>query len=73
MALAKPEEAHPAFNPAIYSLDVLLPGSEFNQQPVWIAEGGARWWAWACTVAGWILATALIASLRTRDRIIRVM
>ena len=54
---------HPAFQPVIYALDVLLPVVDLNQQQFWIPQGLARWFAWASILAGWLLATAVAAAV----------
>lgn len=48
------------FQPLLYSLDVVLPVVNLGQQDAWIAEGPAQWWV-LLTVAGWILATVVLA------------
>jgi hypothetical protein len=63
LLLARPGAPHPAFQPAVYALDVLLPVVDLDQQANWIPQGGARWFAWAAILAGWILTTAVLAAL----------
>jgi hypothetical protein len=64
MALAKkPDDPLPAFQPWVYSLDVLLPVVNLHQEEFWIPEGVARWWAWFSILAGWLLTTVVIAAL----------
>jgi hypothetical protein len=60
---AAPNAPHPAFQPVIYALDVLLPLVDLNQQEFWIPQGLARWFAWASILAGWLLATAVAAAV----------
>jgi hypothetical protein len=60
---AAPNAPHPAFQPVIYALDVLLPVVDLNQQEFWIPQGLARWFAWASILAGWLLATAIVAAV----------
>jgi hypothetical protein len=60
---AAPDAPHPAFQPAIYALDVLLPVVDLDQQKFWILQGPARWFAWASILAGWLLATAVVAAV----------
>ena len=60
---AAPDAPHPAFQPVIYALDVLLPVVDLNQQEFWIPQGLARWFAWASILAGWLLATAVAAAV----------
>jgi hypothetical protein len=63
LMLARTGVPHPAFQPAVYALDVLLPVVDLNQQANWIPEGAARWFAWAAILAGWVLTTAILATL----------
>ncbi|QVQ49996.1 hypothetical protein J4H86_13515 [Spiractinospora alimapuensis] len=49
------------FNPFIYTLDLLVPVSVFEQRGAWDPTGGTQWLAWVVIAAGWVLATALIA------------
>jgi hypothetical protein len=64
MALAKKQgDPLPAFQPWIYSLDVLLPVVNLHQEEFWIPQGVARWWAWFSILAGWLLTTVVIAAL----------
>jgi adhesin HecA-like repeat protein len=62
LVLARPDETHPGFQAAIYSLDTLLPVVDLRQQAVWIPRAGAQWWAWASILAGWVLTTAVVAA-----------
>jgi hypothetical protein len=52
----------PEFEPWLYSLDVILPVVNLRQGDAWIAEGSAHLGA-LLTVAGWVLASAVIAAL----------
>jgi type IV secretory pathway TrbD component len=63
LILAKPGEAHPGFQGAVYALDTLLPVVDLRQQAVWIPRGGAQWWASVSILAGWVLTTAVVAAL----------
>jgi hypothetical protein len=51
-----------AFQPLLYTLDLVLPVVDLEQSNAWIAEGPARWGI-LLTVAGWVLATVLLAVL----------
>jgi hypothetical protein len=53
----------PAFNPLIYSLDLLLPVINFGQGRAYVATGGYQWVAYLLTAAGWILATTIAAGV----------
>jgi hypothetical protein len=57
--------AHPpAFQPFIYTLDVLVPVVGLGQKAAWQPNGGPLvWFNFALTVAGWALATAVVAGL----------
>jgi hypothetical protein len=64
MALAKkPGDPLPAFQPWMYSLDVLLPVVNLHQEEFWIPQGVARWWVWFSILAGWLLTTVVIAAV----------
>jgi adhesin HecA-like repeat protein len=54
---------HETFSPIGYTLDVLLPIVDLGQKSSWTPQGGAMYWSWALTGAGWVLATAVIAGL----------
>ncbi|SDI57814.1 hypothetical protein SAMN05421505_1751, partial [Sinosporangium album] len=45
----------------VYTLDLLVPVSVFEQRAAWDPAGWTRWLAWTLIASGWILATALIA------------
>ncbi|GIH92798.1 hypothetical protein ACFFMN_31415 [Planobispora siamensis] len=49
------------FNAFVYTLDLLVPVSVFEQRGAWEPVGWTRWLAWTLVASGWILATALIA------------
>lgn len=58
----KPDEA-PHFNPVLYSLDLLSPIGGLGQRDAFDPTGGWQWLAGLLVVAGWVLATALIAGV----------
>jgi hypothetical protein len=61
----------PAFNPVLYAVDVTVPVLDVGQQNAWTATDWLRWAVLSLTVAGYVLATALIAAaagLLERDR-----
>lgn len=58
----KPDEA-PHFNPVLYSLDLLSPIGGFGQRDAFDPTGIWQWLAGVLVVAGWVLATALIAGV----------
>ncbi|MFI7213298.1 hypothetical protein ACIBP4_17790 [Micromonospora maritima] len=58
-----------AFQPAVYTLDLLIPIVDFGQERAFGIGGPARWLAYALTAMGWILFTAVAAALtRTFNR-----
>ncbi len=64
----KPDEA-PHFNPVFYTLDLLLPVISFGQEPAYAPDGGQQWLSYVLVLAGWILATTVIAGVtRTVSR-----
>jgi hypothetical protein len=52
-----------AFNPLIYTLDVLLPIVNFGQKDEFGIAGHAQWLAYVLTALGWLLFTAVAAAL----------
>jgi hypothetical protein len=52
----------PAFQPLLYSVDLVLPIVDLGQHDAWIAEGPAQLGVFL-TLAGWVLATAAVAAL----------
>lgn len=59
-ALREPAQ-QPHFNPLIYTFDLLVPIGAFGQRDAWDPVGWTQWLAYGLIVAGWILATALLA------------
>ncbi|WP_157878096.1 hypothetical protein [Streptomyces torulosus] len=53
----------PAFNPAVYTLDLLLPIIDFGQEKAFVSASGQQWFAYVLIALGWILATTLVAGL----------
>ncbi|MFI6206609.1 oxidoreductase [Streptomyces sp. NPDC051041] len=52
---------HPAWDPALFALDLLLPLIDLGQVGFWRLSGGWQWLATAMILLGWILATAVAA------------
>ncbi|WP_133910105.1 oxidoreductase [Streptomyces sp. NBC_00582] len=52
---------HPPWNPALFSLDLLLPVIDLGQVGQWRLTGGWQWLATALILLGWILATTVAA------------
>ncbi len=53
----------PPFQPFLYTLDLLLPVASLHQRDGWVAHGVAQWCSVFFIIMGWILATAVVASL----------
>jgi hypothetical protein len=60
---AKSGPVQPEFNPARYTLDLLLPVANLHQREAFVLRGYAAWWAFGLTVAGWLLAAVVVAGL----------
>jgi hypothetical protein len=56
----------PPFEPLIYSVDLVIPVISLGQRIAWNPSGGAQWVAFALTIFGWLLTTALIAGVASR-------
>lgn len=56
----KPGE-HPNWNPALFSLDLLLPVIDLGQDSYWQLRGGWQWFAAILILLGWVLATTVAA------------
>jgi disulfide bond formation protein DsbB len=53
----------PAFSPFRYTVDLLLPVANFKEQDAFVADGWAAWASFGFTLAGWLLATVVVAGL----------
>jgi len=53
---ARSGPGQPGFNPARYTLDLLLPVANLHQREAFVPHGYAAWWAFGLTVAGWLMA-----------------
>ncbi|MBH1936283.1 oxidoreductase [Streptomyces sp. AV19] len=60
MPRVKPEEG-PSWNPALYTLDLLLPVIDLGQGPAWRTTGTGQWLASGLVLVGWVLATTVAA------------
>jgi hypothetical protein len=60
---AKPGPGQPGFNPARYTLDLLMPVANLHQREAFVPHGYAAWWAFGLTLAGWLLAAVVVAGL----------
>jgi hypothetical protein len=52
---------HPAWDPALFALDLLLPVIDLGQVGFWQLSGGWQWLAAAMVLIGWVLATTVAA------------
>ncbi|GGZ69213.1 oxidoreductase [Streptomyces echinoruber] len=52
---------HPAWDPALFTLDLLLPVVDLGQAGQWQLRGGWQWLAAAMVLLGWTLATTVAA------------
>lgn len=51
----------PAFNPLVFTLDLLLPVVDLGQEHAYDPHGAQRWLAWTLILTGWILASTIAA------------
>ncbi|MFE1932616.1 membrane-associated oxidoreductase [Streptomyces sp. NPDC059474] len=58
----KADEA-PDFNPVFYTVDLLLPITDFGQQSAFAPQGWSQWLSYILIVTGWILATTIAAGI----------
>lgn len=56
-------DPHLAFNPLVYTLDLLLPVINFGQSRSFVPTPGTQYLAYVLTAAGWILATTIAAAV----------
>jgi hypothetical protein len=54
---------HPAFNPFIYALDLLVPVVDLGQGSAYDPQGPQRWLAYLLIAAGWIFVTTVAAGI----------
>ncbi|MCW2898703.1 MAG: hypothetical protein JWO67_968 [Streptosporangiaceae bacterium] len=52
-----------AFNPLVYTLDLLLPIIDFGQERAYQPQHAQRWLAYALIAVGWLLATTVAAGI----------
>lgn len=66
-ALDHPAPVHgaaaPAFNPFLYTLDLLIPLADLGQKHAYEPQGALGWFAYALIAAGWLFATTIATSL----------
>ncbi|MFC8824229.1 hypothetical protein ACFT9I_02605 [Streptomyces sp. NPDC057137] len=56
----------PAFQPVAFALDLILPILDLGQEKAFAPSGNTAWVAWTSAIAGWLLATTIIAGLTRR-------
>jgi hypothetical protein len=69
LSLAPPrpvQASHPRFQPVAYALDLIPPLLDVGQEKAFVPIGFTQWIAWASALAGWLLATAVIAGITRR-------
>ncbi|MEU1258798.1 oxidoreductase, partial [Streptomyces chartreusis] len=49
------------WQPAIYTLDLLLPVLDLGQEAAWRTSGASQWIALFLVILGWLLATIVTA------------
>jgi hypothetical protein len=55
--------AHPAFNPLIYTLDLMVPLVNLGLRGAYDPQGPARWLAYLLVAVGWIFVTTIAAGI----------
>jgi hypothetical protein len=66
VALHDEGQRPPPFHALLYSLDSVLPVINFGDKSSWSATGMALYWQTASILAGWVLATVILATVTTR-------
>lgn len=56
-------EPHPAFNPLVYTLDLLVPVVNFGLRGTYDPQGMQQWLAYLFIAAGWIFVTTIAAGI----------
>jgi len=51
------------FEPLVYAFDTVIPILNLAQQQTFVATGAGQWVSWLVSLAGWILATTVIAGV----------
>jgi hypothetical protein len=54
---------HPAFNPFIYALDLMIPLVDLGQRSAYDPQGPQRWLAYLLIAVGWIFVTTIAAGI----------
>lgn len=55
------KDGHPAWNPSLFALDLLLPVIDLGQVGQWQLSGGWQWASAVVILLGWVLATTVAA------------
>jgi hypothetical protein len=58
-----PGTAHPAFNPLIYTVDLLVPLVDLGMRNAFAPQGPQRWLAYLLIAVGWIFVTTIAAAI----------
>ena len=58
-----PGAPHPAFNPLIYTIDLLVPLVDLGMRNAFDPQGPQRWLAYLLIATGWILVTTIAAGI----------
>ncbi|MEV6907255.1 hypothetical protein [Amycolatopsis sp. NPDC051071] len=58
------QNEHPTWDPFVYALDLVVPVVDLGQEKAWDPVGTDKLVAMALVVAGWLLATAVVAGAR---------
>jgi hypothetical protein len=58
------EHEHPTWDPIVYALDLVIPIVDLGQEKAWDPVGVNKAVAMVLVVAGWLLATAVVAGAR---------
>jgi uncharacterized protein YjbI with pentapeptide repeats len=54
---------HPAFNPFIYALDLMVPLVDLGQRGAYDPQGAQRWLAYLLIAVGWVFVTTIAAAI----------
>ena len=54
---------HPAFNPFVYALDLLIPLVDLGQRSAYDPQGPQRWLAYLMIAVGWVFVTTIAAGI----------
>lgn len=60
------ESDGPAFEPAVFALDLIMPILDLGQEKAFTPVGWTAWIAWVGSLTGWLLGTTVISSVTRR-------